>query len=234
MEGIWAIRLIIIYKTMYFLSHPISSLNHFIARLVTDQICFISSLILFIIIAIAYKKPFWQNIDQAVSEWATEPRDSLIRNISSNFAIFGNAIFHILFSIVLSVILFITKHSTSIVFAILFTLVFSWALNRLMKLIYKRERPEHLNTNVRKRLSYCFPSGHVMASISIYFFSAVLLQSFVPFLPWYLIAFVISFFIIMSRIYLNHHYFTDVLSGIAMGIFSLNISIWFYFFVGII
>ncbi len=219
---------------MYFLFHPISSLNHLVARLVTDQISFIISIICFIVIALNYKKSFWQSIDQSVSDWATSPRESLITNISFNFVFFGNAVFHILFSIVLAVILFIAKHSTPIVFGILFTLIFSWGLNRLMKLIYKRTRPETLHSNVRKRLSYCFPSGHVMASISIYFFCAMLLQNFVPFLPWYLIAFVISFFIIMSRIYMNHHYFTDVLSGIAMGIFCLNISIWFYFFVGVI
>ena len=221
------------YK-MYFLLHPISSLNHLIARLVTDQISFIISIIFFIVIALNYKKTFWQNIDQSVSKWSSEPRESLIKNISYNFANFGNAIFHILFSIILAVIFFFVKHSTQTVFAILFTLVFSWALNRLMKLIYKRERPEHINSNIRKRLSYCFPSGHVMASISIYFFSAVLLQNLIPFLPWYIISFVISFFVIMSRIYMNHHYFTDVLAGIAMGTFCLNISIWFYFFMGLI
>lgn len=219
---------------MYFLLHPISSLNHLIARLITDQTLFIISLIFFIVIALNYKKSFWQRLDSSVAQWAAEPRESLMRNMSGNFALFGNAVFHILFSLVLLVIFFIVKHSTSIIFAILFTLIFSWALNRLMKLVYKRTRPEHLNSNIRKRLSYCFPSGHVMASISIYFFSAVLLQSFIPFFPWYLISFVISFFIIMSRIYLSHHYFTDVLGGIAMGIFCLNISIWFYFFVGLV
>ena len=219
---------------MYFLFHPISSLNHLSARLVTDQISFIISIVFFTVIALSYKKPFWHRIDQSTAEWAAKPRESLVKNISANFATLGNAVFHILFSITLAVILFITKHSASTVFAILFTLIFSWGLNRLMKLIYKRERPEHLNSNVRKRLSYCFPSGHIMASISIYFFSAVLLQNLLPFLPWYLIAFAISFFVIMSRIYLNHHYFTDVLAGIAMGIFCLNISIWFYFFMGLV
>lgn len=218
---------------MYFLFHPISSLNHLVARLVTDQISFILSLIFFIVIALNYKKPFWQSIDGSISEWVNKPRESLVKNISYNFATFGNAVFHILFSIILAVIFFFIKHSVATTTAILFTLVFSWALNRLMKLVYKRERPETLKSSVRKRMSYCFPSGHVMASISIYFFNAVLLQNLIPFLPWYLIALIISFFVVMSRIYLNHHYFTDVLAGIAMGIFCLNISIWFYFLVGI-
>ncbi len=219
---------------MYFLFHPISTLNHLAARLVADQVSFIISLIVFIIIALNYKRSFWQGVDESVSKWAAEPRGSIVRNISENFTIFGNAVFHIVFSIALALMFFLSKHNLSIVFGILFTLIFSWGLNRFIKLIYKRTRPELLHSNARKRMSYCFPSGHVMASISIYFFCAMLLQNFIPFLPWYLIAFILSFFIVMSRIYPNHHYFTDVLAGIAMGAFCLNICIWFYFFIGLV
>lgn len=219
---------------MYFIFHPISSLNHLIARLVTDQITFLLSIAFFIILSLNYKKSFWQRVDREVYNWALESKEGFFKKHAEDFAIFGNAIFHILFSVVISLIFFIVKHKFSTVLAISFALVFSWGLNRLMKLIYKRTRPEHLATNIRRRLSYCFPSGHVMASIPIYFFSAVLLQSLISFLPWYIIALVISFFVISSRIYLNHHYFTDILAGILMGIFCLNISIWFYFFVGLI
>ena len=218
---------------MHFLFHPITSLNHFVARFITDQTTFLISIVFFIFLALNYKRRFWGNLDTSISTWAQESKQNFIKLRSEDFAICGNAIFHILFSIVLSIIFFIVKHKISIVFAILFVLIFSWGFNRLMKLAFKRVRPEHLASNIRRRLSYCFPSGHVMASIPIYFFSAVILQSLIPFLPWYLIALIISFFVIMSRIYLNHHYFTDVLGGIAMGIFCLNISIWFYFFVGL-
>lgn len=217
---------------MYFLFHPITSLNHLIARLVTDQFTFIISIGFFIFLALNYKNPFWQELDRRISFWVQDSKDSFIKSRSDDFAVFGNAIFHILFSIILCIIFLIAKHKLSIVLAILFVLIFSWGLNRFMKLIFKRTRPEHIAANMRRRLSYCFPSGHIMASIPIYFFGAVILQGLVPFLPWYIIAFVISFFVVMSRIYLNHHYFTDVLAAIVMGIFCLNISIWFYFFIG--
>lgn len=217
---------------MHFLLHPISSLNHLVARLVTDQITFLASIIIFIILSLNYNKPLWQQLDQNLSSWAIESKAVFLKKHAEDFAIFGNAIFHILFSVVLGIIFFTARHKLSVVLAILFALIFSWGLNRLLKLIYKRQRPT--GTSTRRRLSYCFPSGHVMASIPIYFFSAVLLQSLINFLPWYLLAFLISYLVIMSRIYLNHHYFTDVLSGIAMGIFCLNISIWFYFFVGLV
>ena len=218
---------------MYFFLHPISSLNHLVARLVTDQITFLLSVVLFVILALNYRNSFWQSLDKSVSVWAEESKENFLKKHAEDFALFGNAIFHILFTLIFCTVMFLSKHRFSVVISILFVLLFSWGFNRLMKLIFKRSRPEHLVSNIRKRLSYCFPSGHVMASIPIYFFSAVLLQSQITFLPWYLFALIISIFVVMSRIYLNHHYFTDVLGGIFMGIFCLNISIWFYFFVGL-
>lgn len=216
---------------MYFLFHPITLLNHSTARLIADPIVFLVSIIFFVFLALNYKNRFWKSIDEQVSLWAQESKRNFIKARSEDFAMFGNAIFHILFIIALSIIFLIAKHQLGIVFSILFVLIFSWGLNRFMKLIFKRVRPGQSVSHVRKRLSYCFPSGHVMASISIYFFAAVILQSLIPFLPWYLIALIISFFVTMSRIYLNHHFFTDVLGGIAMGIFCFHISTWFYFYI---
>lgn len=219
---------------MYFLLHPISSLNHLIARLITDQITFIISILFFLYLAQNYKKNYWVKVDEKIALLPQVSTNAFLKSQSSKFAIFGNAIFHISFSIIISLIFILTKHKISDVIAILFTLIFSWGLNRLLKLVFKRERPENTINSTKKRLSYCFPSGHVMASISIYFFMSVLLQSFIPFLPWYLISLLICYFIIMSRIYLNHHFFTDILSGICGGIVALNISIWFYFILGMI
>lgn len=218
---------------MYFLLHPISSLNHFVARIFTDQITLLISIICFILLSLNYKKPFWKSLDKSVFQWAEDSKENYLKASAHENAIFGNAIFHIVFSLILSFIVYFAKHRFNFVLSIFFVLVFSWAFNRVMKLIYKRERP---NTPVssRRRMSYCFPSGHVMASIPIYFFSAVLLQNIMPFLPWYLIAFFISFLVVMTRIYLSHHYFTDVLGGIFMGIFCLHVSIWVYFFIGLL
>ena len=168
---------------MYFLLHPISSLNHLVARLMTDQITFLMSIVLFIIVACNYKKSFWAALDQMVSEWALDSQENFLKSRAEDFAIFGNAIFHILFSVLLSIILFFAKHKFSLVIAVLFVLIFSWGLNRLMKLIYKRTRPRHMDNGIRRRLSYCFPSGHVMASIPIYFFGVVIYRVLYRFCP---------------------------------------------------
>lgn len=219
---------------MYFIFHPISSLNHLIARLATDQITFLASIILFVLLSKGFKSHFWQSIDKTVANWAQESKGGFLRKNAEDFAMFGNAVFHILFALLFSIILFLVKHKLSIVLSVLFVLIFSWGLNRILKIIYKRTRPHHIDAGIRRRMSYCFPSGHVMASISLYFFSALILQGMVSFVPWYLVALIISCFVVMSRIYLHHHYFTDVLGGIAMGIFCLNVSIWFYFFTGLL
>lgn len=219
---------------MYFLLHPIASLNHLIARIVTDQIAFFISVIFFIYLAQNYKKNYWVKLDEKIALFPQVSTNEFLKSQSNNFAIFGNAVFHISFSIIISFVFVFTKHKISDVIAILFTLIFSWGLNRLLKLIFKRERPENISENTKKRLSYCFPSGHVMASISIYFFISVLLQSFIPFIPWYIVSLLICYFIVMSRIYLNHHFFTDILSGICGGIIALNISIWVYFILGMV
>ena len=218
---------------MYFLLHPISSLNHLVARIITDQVTFLISIIFFIYLSQNYKRNYWVKLDEKIALFPQISTNEFLKSQSNNFAIFGNAIFHISFSIIISLIFIFTKHKISDVIAILFALVFSWGLNRLLKIVFKRERPENMSEST-KRLSYCFPSGHVMASISIYFFMSVLLQSLIPFIPWYLVSLLICYFVIMSRIYLNHHFFTDILSGICGGIVALNISIWFYFILGIV
>ena len=214
---------------MYFFLHPISSLNHLVARLFTDQIVLLASIVFFFYLGASLNSTYWKNLDEKIGNWSSNSRIELLKTRSNDFAIFGNAIFHIAFSLIFAIIVFLAKHKLSLSISILFTLIFSWGLNRLLKIIYKRERPEQAGQNTKRRLSYCFPSGHVMASISIYFFSSILLQSFIPFFPWYLISLVICSFVILSRIFLNHHFFTDIIGGICMGIVALNISIWVYF-----
>jgi membrane-associated phospholipid phosphatase len=219
---------------MYFFLHPISSLNHLVARLFTDQIVLIASIVFFFYLGANFKSKHWKALDEKVANWSSKSNIELLKVRSNDFAVFGNAIFHITFSLIFAIIVFLAKHKPLLSVSILFTLVFSWGLNRLLKIIYKRERPEQVAENTEKRLSYCFPSGHVMASISIYFFSSVLLQSFMPFFPWYLISLVICSFVVLSRIFLNHHFFTDIIGGICMGIVALNISIWVYFLLGVL
>ena len=112
MEGVWAVENEpairrtgekLLNLMMYFLLHPISSLNYFIARVITDQISLFIALAFFIYLAFNYKTPYWQSLDKKVCEWVEKSPANTLKARAEDFAFFGNAVFHISYSIVLSI-----------------------------------------------------------------------------------------------------------------------------------
>ena len=84
---------------MYFIFHPISSINHLIARLVTDQITFIISIVFFVFLSLNYRKRFWEDLDRSMFYWIDDAKPGFLKNYAEDLAIFGNAIFHIVFMV---------------------------------------------------------------------------------------------------------------------------------------
>lgn len=123
--------------------------------------------------------------------------------------IFKNKIIKIVMSLDLAVLLFLR-----------------WAL----KSAFKRPRPEYALINIQKDFS--FPSGHTLFAVGFYGLIIYFMwKSNIKKLYKYLLTFVIStaiLFIIISRIYLNVHYFTDVLAGFILGILSIILFIGVY------
>lgn len=94
-------------------------------------------------------------------------------------------------------------------------------LNELLKLLFARPRPDaafHL-TDVR---SLSFPSGHAMLSAIIYLTLAAFLARLVRSrrLKLYVVgvAFLLSFLVGSTRVYLGVHYASDVLAGWSAGL----------------
>lgn len=99
-------------------------------------------------------------------------------------------------------------------------------LNRLLKYVYDRPRPEFI---LIKETGSSLPSGHAMCSIAFYGLLIYLNNKYVKkgvqktMFNVFLIALIML--IGFSRIYLNVHYFTDIVVGYAFGLLSLFIFI---------
>lgn len=106
------------------------------------------------------------------------------------------------------------------------SLVGGVVLNQSMKLFFQRPRP--FLSWAEPIPEYSFPSGHAMNSFVFYTSLAVV--------AWVVLgrrrgiaafcaAFVFVFAIGVSRIYLGHHYFSDVLGGYSAGLLWILISV---------
>lgn len=104
-------------------------------------------------------------------------------------------------------------------------LLSSWLIMDALKLIFARPRP--LGEVFTVAAGFSFPSGHAMISMSYYGFIAILLITQYQ-NRWSRIAAVgLAALIIcigFSRIYLNVHYFSDVIAGYTMGLLVLYVN----------
>lgn len=95
-------------------------------------------------------------------------------------------------------------------------------LNFILKQIFARPRPDLM---LVQAFGYSFPSGHAMVSMAFYgLFIYILFHSKIKKFIIYLLSLIILMLILLigvSRIYLNVHYFSDVLAGFAVSIIYL-------------
>lgn len=102
-------------------------------------------------------------------------------------------------------------------------LFLTYLFSVVYKNIFRRERPSY--NLIEKPSDFSFPSGHTMCSVAFYGFLIYLICRFVKnkALRYILISvcvFVI-FIIGFSRIYLNVHFFSDVICGGILGLICL-------------
>ena len=116
-------------------------------------------------------------------------------------------------------------HKSLIVF---FSVTLSAISGFLIKEIIQRQRPEN---SLIIASGYSFPSGHAIMSViffllNIYLFKNKIKNNTLKYSYICLNLFMILF-IGFNRIYLNVHWFSDVIAGFALGVFCLTFSILF-------
>lgn len=122
------------------------------------------------------------------------------------------------FFIVLGIILFCFKRTRKMGAAVLLSLAAGGLIgNVVLKNLVMRDRPCWIDESVRLLIQnpkdFSFPSGHTLASfetaVSIFLYNR----------KWGVPVIVLASVIALSRLYLFVHFPTDVLSGMALGIF---------------
>jgi len=115
--------------------------------------------------------------------------------------------------------------------AIVFTLALAcgFALQKLIKFLFERQRPP---AQLIQDLENSFPSGHsisaiILFSLLIYFYKDEIKDKVRK--SWFItINLFLILFIGFSRIYINAHWFSDVLAGFALGLFILHLILFIF------
>jgi len=201
-------------------------------RIKKGDFLWLSATILFFLIVYVLTEYIWftdavldwdliTKIDTRLSEFFFYFKDKRLIDFFLFISYFWNVITVSIVLVITSFILFSKQKIFEIIW--LFTSVFiSGYIAFLSKIIISRARPD---LAVYQELGYSFPSFHATISIALYGFVIWLLLVWVKkwkskfrfIILWIIIAFLIG----LSRLYLNVHYLSDVISG------------WFLWFLGL-
>ena len=181
---------------------------------------------LFIILTILVKLGLTEKFDTFVYNIVTVNMNDTLTSFYKACTFLGSTVFMVSLCIILFIIFIILKRK-DIAFIEAIVLIISTIVNNVVKLIIRRERPNVLRLVTEK--SFSFPSGHTMASVSmygilIYIISKskldkrlkVLLNTFLSIIP---------IFVMLSRVYLGAHFTTDVLGASILSIALLLIEV---------
>ncbi len=128
----------------------------------------------------------------------------------------GSTVFMVCLCAFLFFIFLFKKHKKT-AFSTAGILIVSTILNNVVKLIIRRPRPTYM---IVEESSFSFPSGHMMASVTLYGFLIYLISKS-QMKTTYKVIFnsllvVLIILIGMSRIYLGAHFASDILGGACL------------------
>lgn len=136
--------------------------------------------------------------------------------------LFGSA--YVLIPILLVIFFGLKKKIYSLYLSI--DLLWAFLLNALMKLFFIRPRPVSTLLDIG---GFSFPSAHAMCSVAFYgFLFIIICQNFKSYFfkgTMFLLFLILVTGVCVSRIYLQVHYFSDVVFGVVFGIISLCIFV---------
>ena len=158
--------------------------------------------------------PFVGRWDQSVFSFMDDIRDSILTGIAKVLNFIGSGIVTIPLRIGVAVWLLVRRHWRALA-AWLLTWAFAELALLAAKSFFHRGRPP---LPLVDTVGYSFPSGHAVAGASI---GVALVLVLLPPGPrrrgWEIGAAGFAFAMAMSRVYLNAHWFSDVVAGVLLG-----------------
>jgi undecaprenyl-diphosphatase len=158
--------------------------------------------------------PFVGEFDLSVYHWMDDIRNGVLTLLARVLNVLGGGIVTIPLRVVVAVWLAFRKRWRA--FA---TWVITWAAAELIltaaKAFFHRGRPPLPLVDV---VGFSFPSGHAVAGAAT---AAALVLVLLPAGParrrWEFVAIGFAFVMALSRVYLNAHWFSDVVAGVLLG-----------------
>ena len=170
--------------------------------------------LIFVALSVLVKLDLVSSVDTFIYNLCTFKMNNILTGIFKVFTFFGSTAFIVALSVILFVVFLICKKKNH-AYLTASVIIISTILNNVIKVIIMRSRPEVLKLVVET--SYSFPSGHTMASVTIYGILLYLLNKtdLKSGLKNTLrvILFILPIFIGISRIYLGAHFATDVIGA---------------------
>lgn len=183
--------------------------------------------VLFISLIILIKTNLINPLDNFIYKIITFRISGFITWIMKIFTFFGSTLFIVSLTTLIVLYLFFIKKERKKAISIASVIIISTIINNVVKIIICRERPEVLKLVIEN--TYSFPSGHSMAAVSLYGYLLYLVNKYdfkkVFKIILSIIFVILPILIMISRIYLGAHYFSDVIGAMILSIILLIIEI---------
>lgn len=180
----------------------------------------IISLLVFILITILVKyTKFFISLNLYINSLFSFIENSFFINFSKFIAVVFDTTTIVVISLILSIYLWKEYSKKE---AIFFSLVMlsDAVILFILKLLLKIPRPI---SKFITETDFSFPSGH--ATTAVVFFSLLTYLIIKKYKNFKFLSIFMILLIVFTRLYLGIHWFSDILAGIALGIFILTLSI---------
>lgn len=172
---------------------------------------------IFLIFLILYLSNNINSLDNAMYKVIISIKSDYTTMFMKYITFFGGVYFILFIMIVFFIFSFIKGRIFNIINLII---IGETIINRIIKIIIRRERPSLINMVMEN--SFSFPSGHTMVAVALYGFIIYLiyksnLNKKVKFILILILILLINL-IMISRIYLGVHYFSDVIAGLFLSL----------------